>query len=173
MLRMLPVREPEGLVMPVSQYPGEPDNAGFSWTVFERLRDQSRVFSDLFGVSPVRFQVTGEGLEEEPVEGAYAVGATFPTLGVQPAIGRLFGPGDDVAGDADAAVAVVSWEYWKRRFNLDPAILGRRLVAERYAGDGDRRSPARILRPPGRREDRRLGSGRNGHYAPATQPQVE
>jgi predicted permease len=128
MLRMLPVREPEGLVMPVSQYPGEPDNPGFSWTVFERLRDQNHVFSDLFGVSPARFQVTGEGLEEEPVEGAYAVGATFPTLGVQPAIGRLFGPRDDEASGTDAAVTVVSWEYWERQFNLDPAILGRRLV---------------------------------------------
>jgi hypothetical protein len=38
MLRMLPVHEPEGLVMPVSQYPGEPDNAGFSWRMFERFR---------------------------------------------------------------------------------------------------------------------------------------
>src|SRR4029077_8302779 len=121
MLRMLPVREPEGLVMPVSQYPGEPDNPGFSWTVFERLRDQNHVFSDLFGVSPARFQVTGEGLEEEAVEGAYAVGATFPTLGVQPAIGRLFGPRDDEASGTDAAVTVVSWEYWERQFNLDPA----------------------------------------------------
>ena len=128
MLRMLPVREPQGLVMPVSQYPGEPDAAGFAWPVFGHLRDQNHVFSDLFGVSPARFQVTGEGLEEEPVEGAYAVGTTFPTLGVQPAIGRLFGPADDAASGADAAVAVVSWEYWKRRFNLDPAILGRRLV---------------------------------------------
>jgi len=125
---MLPVREPAGLVMPVSQYPGEPDSPGFSWTVFERLRDQHHVFSDLFGVSPTRFQVTGEGLEEEPVEGVYAVGTTFPSLGVQPAIGRLFGPRDDAASGADAAVAVVSWEYWNRRFNLDPAILGRRLV---------------------------------------------
>jgi hypothetical protein len=23
-------------------------------------------------------------------------------------------------------VAVVSWSFWKRRFNLDPAILGKR-----------------------------------------------
>ena len=128
MLRMLPVREPQRLVMPVSQYPGDPDNPGFSWTVFERLRDQNHVFSDLFGVSPARFRVTGSGLEEEPVEGAYAVGTTFPALGVQPAIGRLFGPQDDTASADDGAVAVVSWEYWKRRFNLDPAIVGRRLV---------------------------------------------
>ncbi|HEY1912041.1 MAG TPA: ABC transporter permease [Vicinamibacterales bacterium] len=128
MLRMLPVRQPEGLVMPVSQYPGEPDDEGFSWSVFEGFRDQNRVFSDLFAVSPTRFQVMGEGLEEEPVEGAYAIGTMFPTLGVQPAIGRLFGPRDDQTAGANAAVAVVSWEYWKRRFNLDPAILGRRLV---------------------------------------------
>jgi hypothetical protein len=65
----------------------------------------------------------------EPVDGAYVVGAFFPALGVQPAIGRLIGPRDDEAG-ADAAVANVSWSYWKSKFNLDPAILGTRIVLD-------------------------------------------
>ena len=46
----------------------------------------------------------------------------FPALGLQPALGRLIGP-QDAAGGA-APVAVVSWSYWKTRFNLDPKVVG-------------------------------------------------
>jgi predicted permease len=129
MLRTLPVREPEQLVELLSRYPGDPDTNGFSWTVYEHFRDQNHVFADLFGLSYARFQASGERFDAEPVDGAYVVGAFFPALGVQPPIGRLIGPRDDEAG-ADAAVANVSWSYWKSKFNLDPAILGTRIVLD-------------------------------------------
>ena len=61
--------------------------------------------------------------------GEYVVGTFFPVLGMKPAIGRLIGPEDD-HGALRAAVAVVSWSYWKSRFNLDPAILGKQIVVE-------------------------------------------
>jgi predicted permease len=129
MLRKLPVREPEQLVELLSRYPGDPDSNGFSWTVYEHFRDQNHVFADLFGLSYARFQAAGERFDAEPVDGAYVVGTFFPALGVQPAIGRLIGPQDGQAG-ADAAVAVVSWPYWNSKFNLDPAILGARIVLD-------------------------------------------
>ena len=47
-------------------------------------------------------------------------------LGVKPAIGRLIAPGD-------AAVAVVSWSWWKNKFNLDPGVVGRRIVVDDVA----------------------------------------
>src|SRR5882762_2056127 len=56
MLRTLPVREPEQLVELLSRYPGDPDVNGFSWTVYERFRDQNHVFAELFGLSYARFQ---------------------------------------------------------------------------------------------------------------------
>src|SRR6266851_4137835 len=130
MLRTLPVREPERLVELLSRFPGEPRVNGFSWKVYEHFRDENHVFSDLLGVSPSRFHVSADGLDAEAVDGEYVVGTFFPALGVQPAIGRLIGPQDDRVGGADAAVAVVSWSYWKNRFNLDPAILGRRIVLD-------------------------------------------
>lgn len=45
-------------------------------------------------------------------------------------MGRLIGPRDDQLGAASAAVAVVSWSYWNSRFNLDPGILGKRIVVD-------------------------------------------
>ena len=63
-----------------------------------------------------------EGLDPEIVDGEYVVSNFFPVLGVTPAVGRLIGPADDATSAAAPAVAIVSWSYWKSRFNLDPAI---------------------------------------------------
>src|SRR6185295_15294595 len=130
MLRALPVRDPAQLVELLTRFPGEPRVNGFSWRAYEHFRDENHVCSDLIAVSSSRFHVAADGLDPEVVDGEYVVGSFFPALGVRPAIGRLIGPQDDQLGAAGAAVAVVSWSYWKNRFNLDPAILGRRLVVD-------------------------------------------
>jgi hypothetical protein len=67
--------------------------------------------------------------EAERVRIGYVSGNFFPVLGLKPALGRLVGP-RDVAAGAQAGVAVVSWSYWKGRFNLDPRILGQPIIVE-------------------------------------------
>jgi predicted permease len=129
MLRMLPVREPGQLVELLHRYPGEPHFNGFSWHTYQLMRDHNHVFSGLIAAAYQPFHVRGEGLEPQTVEGGYVDGNFFPVLGVKPAIGRLIGPEDDHTGDS-SAVAVVSWSYWKSRFNLDPAILGKQIIVE-------------------------------------------
>lgn len=54
-----------------------------------------------------------------------ATSSFFPTLGVQPALGRFYGPDDDALGATP--VTVLSREFWERRFGADPDILGRTL----------------------------------------------
>src|SRR2546428_403795 len=131
MLSMLPVREPRQLVELLTKFPGQDRWNTFSWQAYGHMRDHNHVFSDLIAVSNRNyssfFHVRGEGLEPERVDGAYVAGNFFPVLGAKSAIGRLIDPEDDHMNDA-AAVAVVSWSYWKSRFNLDPAILGKRIV---------------------------------------------
>ena len=128
MLRMLPVREPGQLVELLHRYPGDPRGNGSSWQTYEHFRDHNHVFSGLIGFSPSVFSLRGEGLERESVDGEYVVGDYFPVLGVKPAIGRLIGPGDDQMGAPGSAVAVVSWSFWKSRFNLKPSILGKKII---------------------------------------------
>ena len=130
MLRMLPVRNPGQLVELLHRYPGEPRMNGFSRQSYEHFRDHNHVFSGLIGDMPSHFQVRGEGLEAETVDGEYVAGDFFPVLGVKPAIGRLIGPQDDQIGAVGSAVAVVSWSYWKSRFNQDPGILGKQITVE-------------------------------------------
>ncbi len=134
MLRLLPVREPGQLVELLSKYPGQDRWNAFSWQAYQHMRDHNQVFSSLIAASNHNyggfFHVRGEGLEPERVDGEYVVGNFFTVLGVKPAIGRLIGPEDDHRGAAPSPVAVVSWLYWKSRFNLDPAILGKRIIVE-------------------------------------------
>ena len=130
MLRVLPVQEPEQLVEFLNQYPGDPPLNVFSLQSYEYFRDHNHVFSGITGVHPSRFHVRGEGLEPEIVDGESVVGNFFQLLGVKSTIGRLLGPGDDRMGAADSAVAVMSWSYWKNKLDLDPDILGRRIVVE-------------------------------------------
>ena len=73
-------------------------------------------------MAPVRVEVSREGTEPETLDGEFVVGTLFPVLGLQPAIGRLIDPHDAAVGAAP--VAVVSWSYWKSRFNLDPKVVG-------------------------------------------------
>jgi predicted permease len=129
-LRPLPVRQPEQLVELLFKFPGDPRLNMYSWTDYVRLRDENHVFSDLLAISRSRHQVMGESVEPEVVDAMYVGGNFFETLGVRPALGTLIGSRNDRVGSADAAVAVISWSYWRSRFNLDPAVLGASLSVD-------------------------------------------
>jgi putative ABC transport system permease protein len=138
MLRALPVRAPAELVELLSNIPsesrfGQTRLNSWPWKFYEHYRDHNHVFSDIIGVSPARWHVSGHGLNDETVDGEYVTGNFFPALGVQAAAGRLIGPADahdDRPGTGDVAVAVISWSFWRSRFNLDPKIIGSRLTIE-------------------------------------------
>jgi len=128
-LQDLPVRAPERLVELLSLYPGDPRVNSFPPDYYEYVRDNNTVFSDLIAFSGFgSAQVGRGGLETETVHGQYVVGDFFRALGVSPAIGRLIDASDDQANAAP--VAVVSWTYWQNRFDLDPRILGDRILVD-------------------------------------------
>jgi putative ABC transport system permease protein len=54
-------------------------------------------------------------------------GSYFPLLGQRAVIGRLFDASDDRRGDR---VAVLTADYWTRRFGGDPSVLGRSIVLD-------------------------------------------
>ncbi|MGH9613768.1 MAG: ABC transporter permease, partial [Bryobacteraceae bacterium] len=130
MLRMLPVRAPEQLVELLEKYPGEPRGSYFSFPSYEYYRDHNHVFSELIGVYRSNFNMRGASVDTEIVDGRCVTANFFPALGLKPAIGRLISLEDDRVGAAGSAVAVLSWSYWKSRFNLDPAILGKRIIVD-------------------------------------------
>ena len=79
---------------------------------------------DLAAYGRVRLNVSIDGRAEPTADGQLVSGGYFPLLGVAPAAGRALGPGDDRV-PLGHPVAMISHGYWKRRFGLDPAVVGR------------------------------------------------
>src|SRR3984885_8933338 len=128
MLHTLPVRDPGHLVEVLHHYPDEPEPGfnGFYWDDYQLMRDGNHVLSDLFIGSLNVYVVGGQGMESQTIFGGNVGGTFFESLGVRPAIGRLISPQDI---EDSSPVAVVSWSFWKSRFNQNSAILGQKIIA--------------------------------------------
>ena len=73
------------------------------------------------------FEVGAAG-ESRFVEGLWASGGLFQTLGVQALLGRVFNRADDRHGcGAEGPVAVVSHRFWQGHFGGGADVIGRQL----------------------------------------------
>jgi predicted permease len=119
LLRSLPVHDPQQLV--VLNW-GEMTN--MSYPNYADFRDRNTVFSNLiaYRFNPASFSL--QARENFRVWGYEASGNYFETLGIQPLLGRFFGPAEDDKPGANAVV-VISHRYWTSRFNADPGVVGR------------------------------------------------
>jgi predicted permease len=133
MLRKLPVREPEQLVMFYTAEPGSPSGARLaSLKEFEKYRSLTQVFTDVAAISHTdRFNITvngsGGGSDAGLVRVALVSGNYFFLLGVNAVVGRTLLPDDDrVAGEQP--VAVISYAFWERRFARASDVVGRTLT---------------------------------------------
>src|SRR5215472_6237744 len=85
-------------------------------------RAEQPVFVDLAARTSAGGVISGIG-EPERVFGRYVTASFFSTLRVQAQVGRFFGEDEDKAGAA--RVLVIGDGLWRRRFNADPAVVGR------------------------------------------------
>ncbi|PYV45330.1 MAG: hypothetical protein DMG06_02655, partial [Acidobacteria bacterium] len=131
MLKMLPVKQPEHLVLlnwAAQAWPamipslrgtisrdksGRVISTSFTYRTFEEIHTSNNVLSGMCafaGAGRLNLVVNGQpGLaESELVSGDY-----FSALGIQPVLGRLLTPQDDQANASPAAV--ISYGYWMRR----------------------------------------------------------
>ena len=67
-----------------------------------------------------------EGNVPERISGAVVSPALFPLLGVEPIAGRTFS--EEEQGEGHDDLIVISERLWKRRFNSDPALVGKPLL---------------------------------------------
>ena len=130
-LRALPVNDPHRLVYVLYGSPGDADElATFNYPLFERMREASRAQVQLFGMShqSLREAVFADsGGQPEKIYAQWISGDAFPLLGVKPALGRLLTGSDDLK-PGQHPVAVISYDFWTRRFGRDPSVLGRWLT---------------------------------------------
>lgn len=99
-----------------------------SYPMFRQMRADVKEQAELIAVSYAdRLDLTyGSDNEMEREYVQFVSGWMFSAFGIQPAAGRLFSADDDGKPGAHA-YAVLSHDYWSRRFGKDPAIVGRTL----------------------------------------------
>jgi len=132
LLRPLPVRESDRLVSVREDNPQRPVPFldPFSW---DQIQQRPQLFEQVCAWMPGRFNLAERG-QADYVQGIWASGGFFQTLGVPAVLGRTFTPSDDQnGGGPDGPVAVVSYGYWQRRFGGAADVLGRSLTLDRKA----------------------------------------
>jgi predicted permease len=121
MLRPLPVKEPQQLVQITRVADGQ--NQPLSYPQFSQLTAQMHSISGAFARQGTNAVLTIDGVEEQ-VTGEIVSGDYFQVLQLKPAAGRLLSTQDDEAQGA-SPVAVISFDFWRRRFAQDPNVLGK------------------------------------------------
>ncbi len=136
LMRALPVQDPDQLVVFSSAggAPGHTQSEGgntpghrheFSYPMFRDLRDKNTVLSGLIAAAPVGVGVVWND-HAEAVSGEMVSGNYFETLGVKPALGRLFVSSDETAEGANP-VAVLNFDYWRTHLAEAP-VQGKTLL---------------------------------------------
>jgi predicted permease len=141
MLRSIPVRDPQQLV--VAQWTARqgPQHIGISsfgdcahnredttgcslsYPLFQEIQNQKNVFADSMAfVGPYQMDLSGNGAAAI-AQGELVSGSYFQTLGVSAALGRALMPEDEKPGAP--SVAVLDYGYWQRAFGGSPAAIGR------------------------------------------------
>ena len=130
-LRTLPVKAPQELAeVRMADMKGARGGFGRSPSVtnpiWEQIRERQQAFSGIFawGTDSVNLAPGGE---VRPARMLYVSGDFFNTLGVQPALGRVFTTTDDQRG-CGAPGLVISHEFWQREYGGDANVIGRKLT---------------------------------------------
>ncbi len=119
----LPVRHPDQLVL-VWQQAATHDEIPLSQPLYSHIRDHNTVFSGIAAFHAFKnWSVRTDGAAE-PATGQFVSGNYFSVLGVTAVAGRMLSPDDDGAAGGPP-VAVISYGFWKRKFGLDPAAIGK------------------------------------------------
>ncbi len=142
LLKMLPVKDPERLVLFRCMTPqefspgyytgnssrdpltGQRRMTSFPYQSFQRMREQESALSDIFAFGGVGLNVNADG-RADVAAGQAVSGNYFAVLGVNAWRGRVLTEDDDKP--AASPVAMLSHRYWQQRFGGNPAILGQQI----------------------------------------------
>ncbi len=125
LLKPLPVPNADQITTLVHHDTNSPLGQYFSWPEIKVIVTESdRAFSDVFGCSLALDGLAAPGQQPERIYTSYVSGNFFSGLGLKPAIGRLFLPGEGEAM-GDSPEIVLGYDYWKKKFNGDPTVIGR------------------------------------------------
>jgi predicted permease len=100
----------------------------YSYPLFQQFSKTAAPWGEVFAtevVGPRKFGLNG--VSDQSIAGEAVSGNFFSVLNVGPIVGRVLEPQDDsVPGGKH--VAVLSYAFWRRRFQADPSIVGKTIL---------------------------------------------
>jgi predicted permease len=99
----------------------------FTPRLYEAFRRGSSVFESLFAFKELGRATAVVDGNAEPVNCFLVSGDFYRGMEVSPVIGRAIGPEDDTRTQ-EVPVAVISYQYWTRRFARSPAVIGKKIT---------------------------------------------
>ncbi len=124
LVRPLPYEDPEQLTVIWTKFGSDLPQNWVSGPELLEMREFTTLIENVSALFPTTVAFTGSG-EPEQIPAAGATGNFFEVMKINPALGRLFGPDDDIPGAAP--VAVLSDGFWRRRFGADPSVMGQEI----------------------------------------------
>jgi predicted permease len=132
-LRLLPVKDPSHLVMIWPEGPNFGNNNGnrvVSYPFCQDLRKSPALESVMCAYNTweaITVDGATESLNVELVSGNY-----FETLGVKPALGRVFSSASDDQVWSGSPSIVLSYRYWRDKFAGDPQVIGKKILVNNF-----------------------------------------
>jgi putative ABC transport system permease protein len=127
LLKPLPFRDPERLMLVHLRMPGEEAgtyrDAVWSYPKYRTFLDLQRAFENTAIFAGRDLTLSGDN-NPESVRGEVVTDRYPGILGIAPALGRTF-TGEEAHRPGEPAVAMIGHALWTRRHGADPAVLGR------------------------------------------------
>lgn len=125
-LRPLPYRQPERLVVIQNSYPklNLPATA-LSPFIYSLCRKNCKSFEDIGAALDWSPALTGQA-EPEELTGVKSTASFFSVIGAAPMLGRYFTAEEDQPGGNHVAVLID--RFWRRQFGADPKVIGRAIT---------------------------------------------
>jgi predicted permease len=129
LLKPLPFRDPDNLVMVYEHFRADTTGDGFNPVAsadFNDWQQRTHGFESMAAGRTISFALSGEHAElPEVVEAGGGSWNLFSLLGVPLALGRAFTPQEDQIGANH--VAIITWSFFQRRFAADPSVIGKQV----------------------------------------------
>ncbi len=134
MLRQLPVKDPDRLVMLYQKGPHNGSNMGdrmHSYPIYQDFQKKAAPLAEVLCRRLVSSSVSIDN-QTERVDAELVSGNYFTMLGVKPAAGRLFNSREDDQVFMGQPVVVLSYDYWANRFARNPKVVGSKILVSNY-----------------------------------------
>jgi putative ABC transport system permease protein len=126
-LRPFPIDHVDRMVRVAARVPDSPFMESLAPADFLDMRAETKTLSALAATEWWDVNLMGRD-EPERVQGFFVSADFFGILGIDPAVGRGFLPGEDTVGKD--RLAVIGYGLWQRRFAGDRAIVGQSILLD-------------------------------------------